>query len=83
MHYLYFWEVHIGNTCAIVCFNVSILGKYYVYMYYNVLPSKLTHSLISFLFTSRMKEVILGRLELAVTESVLASFTHDTHSIHP
>ena len=37
---------------AIVCFNVFILGKYYIYacfvicflcMYYNVLPSKLTH----------------------------------------
>ena len=31
--------------CAIVCFNVSILGKYYIYMYYSVLPNKLTHSL--------------------------------------
>ena len=40
-----FLEDHIGNKCAIVCFNVSILGKYYIYMYYNVLPNKLTHSL--------------------------------------
>ena len=38
-------EDHIGNKCAIVCFNVSILGKYYIDMYYNVLPNKLTHSL--------------------------------------
>ena len=37
-------EDHIGNKCAIVGFNVSILGKYYIYMYYNVLPNKLTHS---------------------------------------
>ena len=36
------FEDHIGNKCAIVCFNVSILGKYYIYMYYNVLPNKLT-----------------------------------------
>ena len=41
---IYFFEDHIGNKCAIVCFNVSILGKYYIYMYYNVLPNKLTHS---------------------------------------
>ena len=40
-----FFEDHIGNKCAIVCFNVSILGKYYINMYYNVLPNKLTHSL--------------------------------------
>ena len=33
---------HIGNKCAIVCFNVSILGKCYIYMYYNVLLNKLT-----------------------------------------
>ena len=39
--YIYF----LGNKCAIVCFNVSILGKYYIYMYYNGLPNKLTHSL--------------------------------------
>ena len=39
-----FLEDHIGNKCAIVCFNVSILGKYYIYMYYTVLPNKLTHS---------------------------------------
>ena len=39
-----FFEDHIGNKCAIVCFNVSILGKYYIYMYYNVLPNKLTHT---------------------------------------
>ena len=38
------FEDHIGNKCAIVCFNVSILGKYYIYMYYNVLPNKLTHT---------------------------------------
>ena len=42
--FLVFFEDHIGNKCAIVCFNVSILGKYYIYMYYNVLPNKLTHS---------------------------------------
>ena len=40
-----FFEDHIGNKCAIVCFNVSILGKYYMYMYYNVLPNKLTLTL--------------------------------------
>ena len=39
-----FFEDHIGNKCTIVCFNVSILGKYYIDMYYNVLPNKLTHS---------------------------------------
>ena len=39
-----FLEDHIGNKCATVCFNVSILDKYYIYMYYNVLPNKLTHS---------------------------------------
>ena len=39
-----FFEDHIGNKCAIVCFNVSILGKYYIDMYYNVLPNKLTHT---------------------------------------
>ena len=39
------FEDHIGHMCAIVCFNVSILGKYYIYMYYNVLQNKLTHSL--------------------------------------
>ena len=34
-----------GNNCTIVCFNVSILGKYYIYMYYNVYQIKsLTHS---------------------------------------
>ena len=37
-------EDDIGNKRAIVCLNVSILGKYYIYMYYNVLPNKLTHS---------------------------------------
>ena len=37
-----FLEDHIGNRCAIVCLNVSFLGKYYIYMYYNVLPNKLT-----------------------------------------
>ena len=42
--FLVFFEDHIGNKCAIVCFNVSILGKYYIDMYYNVLPNKLTHS---------------------------------------
>ena len=47
--FLVFFEDHIGNKCAIVCFNVSILGKYYIYMYYNVLPNKLTHSLTSVL----------------------------------
>ena len=90
-----FLEDHFGNKCAIVCFNVSILGKYYIYMYYTVYQiNSLTHSqcrCVSVretekkirLFTTRMKEVILGRLELAVTESVLASFTHNTHSIHP
>ena len=35
------FEDHIGNKCAIVCFNVFILGKYYIY---NVLPNKLTHT---------------------------------------
>ena len=25
-----FLEDHIGNNCAIVCFNVSILGKCYI-----------------------------------------------------
>ena len=42
---LVFLEDHIGNKCAIVCFSVSILGKYYIYIYYNVLQNKLTHSL--------------------------------------
>ena len=42
--FLVFLEDHIGNKYAIVCFNVSTLGKYYIYMYYNVLPNKLTHS---------------------------------------
>ena len=28
-----FLEDHIGNKCAIVCFNVSILSKYYIYIY--------------------------------------------------
>ena len=28
---VYSLEDHIGNKCAIVCFNVSILGKYYTY----------------------------------------------------
>ena len=41
---VFFLEDHIGNKCAIVCFNVSILGKYYIYIYYNVLPNKLTHT---------------------------------------
>ena len=27
-----FLEDHIGNKCAIVCFNVFILGKYYIYI---------------------------------------------------
>ena len=27
---------HIGNKCAIVCFNVSILGKYYIYAYFII-----------------------------------------------
>jgi len=40
-----FLEDRIGNNCANVCFDVSILGKYYIYMHYNVLPNKLTHSL--------------------------------------
>ena len=31
-------EDHIGNKCAIVCFNVLKFC-----MYYNVLPNKLTH----------------------------------------
>ena len=44
---VFFFEDHIGNKCAVVCFNVSILGKYYIYMYYNVLPNKLTHSHIT------------------------------------
>ena len=30
-----------------MCLKVSILGKYDIYMYYNVLPNKLTHSLTS------------------------------------
>ena len=44
-----FLENHIGNKCAVVCFNVSILGIYYIYiyMYYNVLPNKLTHNVTS------------------------------------
>ena len=42
--FLVFFEDHIGNKCVIVCFNVSILGKNYIYMYYNVLPNKLTHT---------------------------------------
>ena len=29
-------EDHIGNKCAIVCFNVSILGKYYIYAYFVI-----------------------------------------------
>ena len=29
----FYLEDHIGNKCAIVCFNVSILGKYYIYIY--------------------------------------------------
>ena len=37
-------SMSLGNKCAIVCFNVSIVGTYYIYMYYNVLPNKLTHS---------------------------------------
>ena len=43
--FLLFLEDHNGNKCAIVCFNVSILGKYYIYMYYKVLPNKLTHNI--------------------------------------
>ena len=31
--FLVFLEDHIGIKCAIVCFNVSILGKYYIYIY--------------------------------------------------
>ena len=56
--FLVFFEDHIGNKCAIVCFNVSILGKYYIYMYYKVLPNKLTHSLTLSL-TQRHHEVDL------------------------
>ena len=38
-----YFEDHIGKKRPIVCFNVSILGKYYSYMYCYVLPNKLTH----------------------------------------
>ena len=41
---VFIFEDHIRNKCVIVCFNVSILGKYYIYMYYNVLRNKLTHT---------------------------------------
>ena len=36
IHYQYFLEDHIGNKCAIVCFNVFILGKYYIYAYFFI-----------------------------------------------
>ena len=42
--FLVFFEDQIENKCAIVCLNVSMLRKYYIYMYYNVLPNKLTHT---------------------------------------
>ena len=31
-----FLEDHIGNKWAIVCFNESILGKYYIYAYFVI-----------------------------------------------
>ena len=42
-----YFEDHIGNKCSTVCFIVSILGKYYIYMYCNGLPNKLTLLAIS------------------------------------
>ena len=34
--FLVFLEDHIGTKYAIVCFNVFILGKYYIYAYFVI-----------------------------------------------
>ena len=47
---LVFLEDHIENKCAIVYFNVFILGKYYIYIYIYMLISLFAFASNVFIF---------------------------------